>query len=149
MRQEYVLCFVPFLDAKAFYHSHILLIEKEKPEWQKGKLNLPGGKLESGETPEGAAFRELWEETSLQAIDCKIMGKLTGATYVVHVVTCYVGSRDYPVQRETEKPLKLWIDDALSRPNLISNLKLVIPLCLAGVKGWEIEDKHNYYRVSL
>lgn len=45
--------------------SHVVLIWKEKPAWQKGKLNGVGGKIEDGETPAEAMCREFEEETGL------------------------------------------------------------------------------------
>lgn len=43
----------------------VLLIQKNKPAWQKGKWNAIGGKIEGGETPEDAMVREFREETGL------------------------------------------------------------------------------------
>ena len=41
----------------------VLLIEKNKPEWQAGLLNGVGGKIEDGESPISAMIREFFEET--------------------------------------------------------------------------------------
>ena len=43
----------------------VLLIQKLKPEWQRGKLNGVGGSIEPGETPAEAMVREFSEETGL------------------------------------------------------------------------------------
>jgi 8-oxo-dGTP diphosphatase len=43
----------------------VALIRKNKPDWQAGKLNAIGGKIELGETPEEAMIREFKEETDL------------------------------------------------------------------------------------
>lgn len=40
----------------------VVLIEKQKPEWQKGKLNGVGGKMETWESPASAMAREFKEE---------------------------------------------------------------------------------------
>lgn len=40
----------------------VIMIQKARPAWQKGKLNFPGGKIEAGETPEEAVSREFQEE---------------------------------------------------------------------------------------
>lgn len=45
--------------------TSVVLIEKKRPEWQKGLLNGPGGKIKNGETPETAMAREFFEETNL------------------------------------------------------------------------------------
>src|SRR5882724_5941647 len=43
----------------------VLLILKQKPQWQKGKLNFPGGSIEEGETAQECISREFMEETGL------------------------------------------------------------------------------------
>lgn len=43
--------------------THVALIRKTKPEWQAGKLNGIGGKVEHGETLWRAVQREFQEET--------------------------------------------------------------------------------------
>lgn len=43
--------------------SQVALIRKIKPQWQAGKLNGVGGKIEPGETPLEAMVREFKEET--------------------------------------------------------------------------------------
>lgn len=40
----------------------VVLIEKQRPEWQRGRLNGVGGKIEPGETPIEAMRREFREE---------------------------------------------------------------------------------------
>jgi len=47
--------------------GYFLCVRKERPDWQRGKLNLPGGKVEPNETPHRAALRELYEETGIEA----------------------------------------------------------------------------------
>lgn len=48
-------------------HEHVVLLEKQKPLWMKGKLNGVGGKIEDGETPLQAMEREFEEETSFNS----------------------------------------------------------------------------------
>ncbi len=45
--------------------SSVLLIRKTKPEWQAGRWNGVGGKVEPGESPVDAMVREFEEETGL------------------------------------------------------------------------------------
>jgi 8-oxo-dGTP pyrophosphatase MutT (NUDIX family) len=55
--KEYVVGFA--LDS----HFNVILIRKNRPDWQAGKLNGVGGRIEEGETPMQAMIREFEEET--------------------------------------------------------------------------------------
>lgn len=57
---DYVLTYV---FNKTF--DKVLLINKQRPEWQKDMLNGIGGKIEEEETPVEAAKRELLEEAGI------------------------------------------------------------------------------------
>lgn len=46
--------------------THVALIRKQKPEWQRGYLNGIGGKVEECETPRNAMIREFEEETGMR-----------------------------------------------------------------------------------
>ena len=52
------LLFNPSLD-------RVILIRKARPEWQAGRWNAPGGKVESGECFPDAVAREFHEETGV------------------------------------------------------------------------------------
>ena len=54
---------VGFLFNKA--RQLVVLTEKQKPDWQRGKLNGVGGHIEKGELPVHAMEREFEEETGL------------------------------------------------------------------------------------
>lgn len=45
--------------------EYVSLIKKAKPDWQKGRFNGIGGKIEDGETAEQANRREFYEETGV------------------------------------------------------------------------------------
>jgi len=52
--------------------SKVVLIRKQKPEWQQGLLNGVGGKVGDniiGETPEQAIVREFKEETGVEGLE--------------------------------------------------------------------------------
>ncbi len=60
-RTNYVVGFLFSADMES-----VALIEKQKPEWQRGFLNGIGGKVEGGETPAAAMQREFGEEANYQ-----------------------------------------------------------------------------------
>ena len=60
MPQTYVLGFL--FDREL---QNVVLIEKQKPDWQKGRYNGVGGKLEDGETLNAAMSREFHEEAGV------------------------------------------------------------------------------------
>lgn len=57
--------------------KHVVLIRKNRPDWQAGKLNGIGGHIEPGEFPIDAMVREFHEET----------GAKTKISTWVHVLT--------------------------------------------------------------
>ena len=66
--REYVIV-LPKKDPRSWRPNEVLLVLKDKPEFQKGRLNLVGGKVEANEAPYDAAIRELKEETGLDLSD--------------------------------------------------------------------------------
>lgn len=142
---EYVLCFVKKFDS-------VLLIEKLKPDWQRGLYNLPGGKIEPGETAKEAAIRELNEETGLIANSTLDLGDISGDGWRVHVIRCIVPST--VIESKTDEHV-FWCPfrEAIRSPRLINNLKLVIPLADHGVFGWVLREVESGisrdYQLSL
>lgn len=57
---RYVVGFIFSWDMK-----NVILIKKQHPDWQKGRLNGIGGSIQPGETPTEAMIRECKEETGL------------------------------------------------------------------------------------
>ena len=54
--------------------TEVLLINKNRPDWQKGKLNGVGGKVEEGELPYEAMVRECKEECGLLLYNWLLVG---------------------------------------------------------------------------
>jgi 8-oxo-dGTP diphosphatase len=124
-KKEYVLgfCFM-------HYMSEVVLIRKNKPEWQKGLLNGVGGKIEPGENPMEAMIREWREETGTNVTDWHryVTMDFSGATVHVfkHVMLGCVN-----IQSATDEQVGVFnVDCALANCSLIPNLKWLIPMAL-------------------
>jgi 8-oxo-dGTP pyrophosphatase MutT (NUDIX family) len=131
--KEYVLCYVES-------EGSILLIEKLKPDWQKGKINLPGGSIELGETPKNAAARELYEEANILSYHVEAVGVLEGQGWKVHVMRCTSQHPEWWEKRTAEPVFWLPIREAVQHPKLIPNLRTIIPMAHLGVHNWTIFD---------
>jgi 8-oxo-dGTP diphosphatase len=157
MKVKYVLVMaevcIPGWSKVSIDSVKILVVEKNKPEWQKGKYNLLGGKVEEGETPLQAAVRELKEESGLDPGEFDMpffAGKLEGDDYDIF---CYkIGVEDdelKPQAGETEKVSWQYWDSLATDPKLIPNLKIVIPLMMMGVDGWVLTQTDTDYTVRF
>lgn len=123
------------------YPNEVVVLKKQKPEWQNGLINLPGGKIEPGEWIAEAAARELKEETGL---DVKDQVEPYGILYdeLSRIYCCRaVVNRGQPLTGTDQEPAWWgnWIDLS-GDPRLIPNLKVIIPLLVTCTMGWEIYD---------
>ncbi len=133
----------------SFAHTgtdNVLLIEKNRPEWQKGKFNLVGGKVEPGEKPIDAALREFHEEAGIKADKIKALGTINGTWGNVYCYNIYldkdvITSNDFPRVCDGETLFwKSW-DEIKNSNKLMPNLKVIIPLCMAEFENWLIIDE--------
>lgn len=72
----------------------VLTVLKNRPFWQKGSFNFPGGHVEENESFIECALRELTEETGLELTDATHCGDLEGDDFILHVFHCEV---DYSI----------------------------------------------------
>lgn len=113
--------------------QQVVLIRKNRPEWQRGKLNGVGGKVEHGETDVEAMVREFEEEASLTTYidEWEEMGDINGDFGVVSIyksVGSLKGIKTNTDERITIVPVSLIHDS----DEVIPNLKYIIPYLLHG-----------------
>lgn len=134
---EYVLVF-----AKVENSDDVLIIEKQKPEWMRGKLNLLGGKIEDGESPEEASARELFEESGIQSLNLpEYMGRIEFNDVIIYCCRAFVEHKEVnPRFEEIEKVFWTTFDEVKNDSRLMPNLRVIMPLINTGVKNWVIYD---------
>lgn len=70
--------------------GNLVTVQKNRPDWQKGMYNFPGGHVEEGESFETAAIRELHEEANIviDKEDITKVGIITdNNTFILNVYT--------------------------------------------------------------
>lgn len=109
--------------------NNVVLIWKNKPKWQAGKLNGIGGKIEEGETPFQAMVREFKEETGIFDSEWRDLIKICGDDWTVHFF--YSVDRqnqfEYAETKEDEEVAKIEVE-SLDQFDYIPNLRWLIPL---------------------
>jgi 8-oxo-dGTP diphosphatase len=111
--------------------TKVALVEKTHPEWQKGRLNGVGGKIEDGETPLTAMVREAKEETGLVTQESDWDPVVTMERPEVEVVffACKHLGDESAVYTTTDEKVAWYTVDELPR-TVLSNLTWMIPLAL-------------------
>lgn len=120
----------------------VALIEKLKPEWQKGLRNGIGGKIEIGETPYEAMRREFREETGYLQTSWKGFAEIHGKDWSVYFFKCFVPLEIlFQLKSITEEQVITAGVGDMCQPHskIIQNLRWLLPLALDNVEA-EITD---------
>ncbi len=146
---------IPFMDEGKIYTytlgfifdtelKRVLLVHKQKPEWQKGRINGIGGKFEVDETPSACISRETFEEAKLVIPGDQWL--YVGAIYqeagaIAVLATVYAGDAGDAVKNDYEEVE--WFDAHELPENVISNLRWLIPLSLE-----KLDNKFDSFTVK-
>lgn len=125
--QEKTLMVVGFMFNKN--KTDVLLIQKNRPAWQFGKLNGIGGKVEKNEGLIDAMIREFQEETSIDCEGWISVITMHGVDWEAQVYACSTDDVFHYSQLEDEKLCLIPITD-LDKYEHINNLRWLIPMSL-------------------
>lgn len=115
----------------------VLLIEKNRPEWQAGLKNGIGGKVENGETWEAAMQREFLEETGADVSDWTPFLYLKGLEWTVR---CFWSVGDPEVKTMTDEKLVSTIFPLRPWDKVIPNLHWLVPMARDAIRGdWGLD----------
>jgi len=108
----------------------ILFIEKQRPDFQKGKWNGVGGKIEPGEEPVDAMVREFREETSAvtDPRDWEHTITLKGADFVVYFFRTFVATFP-PITQTTDEALGFYFLKSIYEDlPVLDNMRWTLPM---------------------
>ena len=136
-------------------NGKVLLIRKKRGLGA-GKINAPGGRLESGETPDACAVREMREELGVTPLGLVKLGEhrfqfVDGYSIYVHV---YRASDLHGVPVETDEAVPIWAGlDEIPFDEMWEDDRVWLPLLLEGKKfsgRWIFDgDRMVDYRLDV
>jgi 8-oxo-dGTP diphosphatase len=121
MRKMYKAVIGFLIDTK----GNVLLIEKNHPAWQKGRLNGLGGKIESGETPLQAMIREFQEEAGAKVTSWRQFCIMTGDSYELYLFT---SKEEITINPSLDEGKIDWYPVDRLPENTLPNLLFLIPM---------------------
>lgn len=121
------------------FYENVALIRKKRPEWQKGKLNGIGGKVEidNNESFEDAMHREFKEETGADVYDwdrfCHLRGDWGEVQFFVS------NGNLHELASVTDEPIEIYSVTNLPE-NVIPNLRWLIPMAMEPNSDYQVDE---------
>jgi len=122
--ERYVLGFI-FDEAR----DHVLLSHKNRPSWQRGRLNGIGGKVEPNETPLGVMRRQCEEETNLSGLDWQHIATMVHGSSSITVFATFTQAVFHAI-RKMDEVLQIFPHRNLPERRILPNLPVLIALAL-------------------
>lgn len=123
---RYVLGFC--FDKKA---ERVKLLRKTRPDWQAGRLNGIGGKVEENEHYIRAMEREFLEEAGVASTGWECFVRMSGPDWLVYVFRLFSDEVFDKVRTQTDESVEEFATKSIvHRTDVIGNLQWLIPLAL-------------------
>jgi 8-oxo-dGTP diphosphatase len=110
--------------------TKIILCLKNRPEWQKGLYNFPGGHIELGESAISCIVREFEEECGIKIPELiwRYIGDIENIeNYYVRIFTAKI--LEVEIFTQEDQPV-MWIPINKLPKNIITNLSWLIPFAI-------------------
>jgi len=119
-----------------FLHNDedVVLVRKNRPQWQDGLLNGVGGKIEPGEQPHDAQVREFKEEAGRYVGPWEHFLTLEGPYARVYCFAIYDqhNTHIYKVETQEDEEIEVWnmldLNGCREDAETVPNLEWIIPL---------------------
>ena len=136
MQREYVTGFL-FDD----HEELVVLVRKNRPEWQAGKFNGVGGKLEPGETPAEAMRREFREEAGVDVQEWTHFITIFGKDFKVHFFYAHTPLITQ-VKTMTDEMIMVYPVNAIGQDydEVVCNLRWLVPMAKSFAAKYEFAD---------
>lgn len=134
--------------------NRVVLIRKNRPDWQKGKLNGVGGKVEENESPWDAIHREFYEETGVTVVrgpgittGWKLFliynGGDSGVPGSLYEIFFYwmIGDVTKPKTNTDEEVEIVDVDSLTDRTDAISNLRWLVQMA----RSFSFDEHTRYF----
>ena len=121
--------------------TRVVLIRKNKPDWQRGLLNGVGGKVEDGETAHDAMIREFEEEAGVTVAEWEPFCVMAGGDFRVDVFKATDSHALQQVRSVSDEAVMALFPHAVLDPNPqdchrpISNVPWLIAMAMDGNYG--------------
>ena len=123
--------------------NEVVVTKYKKGNKKEGYYDIPGGKIEEGETPKQTAIREMKEETGIEIQNLKYKGIMT-IEYPdrMFIFDTFISKEYEGEPQEFEENTSEWIDidELLKKEKILSNI-ILLDKCL--IKGL-IDDNRNF-----
>ena len=123
--------------------NEVVVTKYKKGNKKEGYYDIPGGKIEEGETPKQTAIREMKEETGIEIQNLKYTGSMTREYPDRMFIFDTFISKEYEGEpQEFEENTSEWIDidELLKKEKILSNIILLDKFLIKGL----IDDNRNF-----